>query len=64
LQQIKGKLAIANAKVAYQKHREILNSDRWQALAEKGPVTIRLLETICIILYTISMSMEKSIVKI
>lgn len=43
LQQIKGKVAIANAKVAYQKYKEILKSDRWQALAEKGANVQRLL---------------------
>jgi transaldolase len=43
LQAIKGKVAIANAKVAYQKHQEILQSDRWQALAEKGANVQRLL---------------------
>lgn len=43
LQQIQGKVAIANAKVAYQKHKEILQSDRWQALAEKGANVQRLL---------------------
>ncbi len=43
LEQIKGKVAIANAKVAYQKHKEILKSDRWKALAEKGANVQRLL---------------------
>jgi transaldolase len=43
LQQILGKVAIANAKVAYQKFQEIFNSDRWQALADKGAKVQRLL---------------------
>lgn len=43
LRQIKGKVAIANAKVAYQKHQEIIESDRWKALAEKGANVQRLL---------------------
>ncbi|MBE9169769.1 transaldolase [Pleurocapsales cyanobacterium LEGE 06147] len=43
LQKIKGKVAIANAKVAYQKYKEIIASDRWQALAEKGANVQRLL---------------------
>ncbi len=40
---IKGKVAIANAKVAYQKYKEIFSSDRWKALAEKGAKVQRLL---------------------
>jgi len=36
LEAVKGKIAIANAKVAYQKYKEIVASDRWQALAAKG----------------------------
>ena len=40
---LKGKVAIANAKVAYQKYKEIFGSDRWQALAEKGAKVQRLL---------------------
>jgi transaldolase len=43
LRQIKGKVAIANAKVAYQKFKEIFGSDRWQALAAKGAKVQRLL---------------------
>ena len=43
LQKIKGKVAIANAKVAYQKFKEITKSDRWQALAYKGANIQRLL---------------------
>jgi transaldolase len=33
---LKGKLAIANAKLAYQTYKEIFSGDRWQALADKG----------------------------
>ena len=40
---LKGKIAIANAKIAYQKYKEIFGSDRWQALAEKGASVQRLL---------------------
>ena len=40
---VKGKVAIANAKIAYQKYKEIYSSDRWQALAEKGAKVQRLL---------------------
>lgn len=43
LEQIKGKVAIANAKIAYQKYKEIIQSDRWQALAAKGANPQRLL---------------------
>ncbi|MEL6496340.1 MAG: transaldolase [Cyanobacteria bacterium J06623_7] len=43
LEAIKGKVAIANAKVAYQKYKEIFGSDRWQALAAKGGQIQRLL---------------------
>ncbi len=40
---IKGKVAIANAKIAYQEYKQILQSDRWQALAAKGASPQRLL---------------------
>ena len=40
---IKGKIAVANAKVAYQKYKEIFSSERWQALAAKGAKPQRLL---------------------
>ncbi|HAJ60413.1 MAG TPA: transaldolase [Cyanobacteria bacterium UBA8543] len=43
LEAVKGKVAIANAKVAYQKYKEIIESDRWKALAEKGAKVQRLL---------------------
>ena len=43
LQEIKGKIAIANAKIAYQKYKDIFGSDRWKALAEKGARVQRLL---------------------
>lgn len=43
LRQIKGKVAISNAKLAYQKYKEITQSDRWQALAAKGANVQRLL---------------------
>lgn len=40
---LKGKIAIANAKIAYQKYKEIFGSDRWQALASQGAAPQRLL---------------------
>ncbi len=43
LSQLKGKFAIANAKLAYQKYKEIIQSDRWKALAAKGAKVQRLL---------------------
>jgi transaldolase len=43
LKQLKGKVAIANAKIAYQKYKEIFGSERWQALAAKGAKVQRLL---------------------
>ncbi len=43
LSSLKGKIAIANAKIAYQKYKEIFGSDRWQALANKGAKVQRLL---------------------
>jgi transaldolase len=33
---LKGKLAIANAKLAYETYREVFSGDRWEALAAKG----------------------------
>lgn len=43
LEEVKGKVAIANAKIAYQKYKEIIESDAWQALAAKGANPQRLL---------------------
>ncbi|NES93732.1 MAG: transaldolase [Desertifilum sp. SIO1I2] len=43
LQKIKGKVAIANAKIAYQEYKKIVESDRAQALTEKGANVQRLL---------------------
>lgn len=43
LEKVKGKVAIANAKIAYQKFLEIFGSERWQFLAEKGAKVQRLL---------------------
>lgn len=40
---IKGKVAIANAKLAYQEYKKIIASDRWKALAVKGAKVQRLL---------------------
>ena len=38
-----GKAAIANAKLAYQRYRELFGGRRWQALASRGAQTQRLL---------------------
>ncbi len=43
LKAIKGKVAIANAKIAYQKFKEIIQSDRWKALSAKSANPQRLL---------------------
>src|SRR5712691_9675113 len=40
---LQGKVAIANAKLAYQLYQEIINDERWQRLAQKGAQTQRLL---------------------
>ncbi len=40
---LRGKIAIANAKLAYQRYAEIVAAPRWQALAQKGAQTQRLL---------------------
>jgi transaldolase/glucose-6-phosphate isomerase len=40
---IRGKVAIANAKLAYAWYRTVLASERWQALAAKGAMPQRLL---------------------
>jgi len=43
LRTVKGKVAIANAKIAYQQFKEIIQSDRWKALSAKGANIQRLL---------------------
>ncbi|MBX9257163.1 transaldolase [Desmonostoc muscorum CCALA 125] len=43
LKAVKGKVAIANAKIAYQEYQKIIKSERWQALAAKGAKVQRLL---------------------
>jgi transaldolase len=43
LKQILGKVAIANAKIAYQTYKKIIAGERWQKLAEKGANVQRLL---------------------
>jgi len=40
---LKGKLAVANAKLAYQSYKEIFSGSRWEALREKGGRTQRCL---------------------
>jgi transaldolase len=41
--ELKGKLAIANAKLAYQRCKEIFAGDRWEALSSRGATTQRCL---------------------
>jgi transaldolase len=43
LKSIEGKVAIANAKIAYQEYLKIIQSDRWKALSAKGARAQRLL---------------------
>src|SRR5438309_1708855 len=43
LQKLKGKVAIANAKLAYQLYGKIYSDERWQRLAQHGAQTQRLL---------------------
>src|SRR5579862_1430893 len=40
---LKGKIAVANAKLAYQRYKRLFGGARWQALAAKGARTQRLL---------------------
>jgi transaldolase len=40
---LKGKLAVANAKLAYQRYKEIFSGSRWESLREKGATTQRCL---------------------
>ncbi len=42
-EQLKGKLAVANAKLAYQRYRHIFAGPRWEYLAGKGAVPQRVL---------------------
>jgi transaldolase/glucose-6-phosphate isomerase len=43
LKALRGKVAIANAKIAYQLYLDMLKGERWQALAEAGAAPQRLL---------------------
>ena len=43
LEGLTGRVAIANAKIAYQCYRDLFSSRRWQALAARGAATQRLL---------------------
>lgn len=43
LRSLLGKVAIANAKLTYQRYGELFSGSRWQALADKGAKTQRLL---------------------
>ena len=40
---LKGKLAVANAKLAYQRYKELFSGSRWDALAGRGATTQRCL---------------------
>jgi transaldolase len=40
---LRGKLAIANAKLAYQHYKEVFGSDRWRRLADRGATPQRCL---------------------
>ncbi|HEX7079550.1 MAG TPA: transaldolase [Gammaproteobacteria bacterium] len=42
-ERLKGKLAVANAKLAYRRYTEIFSGERWEFLASKGAVTQRCL---------------------
>jgi transaldolase len=41
--ELKGKLAVANAKLAYQRYKELFSGDRWEALRARGARTQRCL---------------------
>src|SRR5260370_502476 len=43
LESIRGKIAIANARLTYKKYQELFGGPRWKALASKGAQTQRLL---------------------
>ncbi|MCZ6623804.1 MAG: bifunctional transaldolase/phosoglucose isomerase [Deltaproteobacteria bacterium] len=43
LRSLMGKVAIANAKLTYQRYKEIFHGERWQALVSKGACTQRVL---------------------
>lgn len=43
LESLRGKIAIANARLTYKKYQELFGSPRWKALAAKGAQTQRLL---------------------
>ncbi len=43
LEKLKGKVAIANAKLAYQHYKKIYSDERWQRLAQQGAQSQRLL---------------------
>jgi transaldolase len=41
--ELQGKLAVANAKLAYERYRDIFSGERWEALAARGATTQRCL---------------------
>jgi transaldolase len=42
-EELKGKLAVANAKLAYQRYKEIFSGERWEALSARGATPQRCL---------------------
>ena len=43
LEKLRGKIAIANARLAYERYKALFSGPRWEALAAKGARTQRLL---------------------
>ena len=43
LESLRGKVAIANAKLAYERYKRVFSGPRWEALAERGAQTQRVL---------------------
>lgn len=43
MEELRGRIAIANAKLAYQRYKELFSGERWQRLVELGARTQRLL---------------------
>lgn len=43
LRELQGKIAVANAKLAYQRYRALFSGPRWDALARRGAMTQRML---------------------
>ncbi len=43
LEELRGQIAVANGRIAYERYQELVASDRWQALAARGARTQRVL---------------------